>query len=251
LVFDHIKTCPRCALEVIEHQQVASLIGNSGGDAPQDLWSKIESQLPNLEKAERRSPPKLVLQPRDPLTSTHDGFQTIRANLQTPPARFEHKARRRLVMGVAATLVVIGLLSYQAIRLGNQVHQLQQAATPGQQLERAVASAQSNPSAQKVSLTASGSFGPQLDEIVILPNGESYLTQNKLPSLSEKQTYQLWGLVHGDLVSLGILGNHPSTVPFQLNPSVHVDEFAITVEAAGGVVRTTHNPISQSHFTTS
>ena len=40
----HLEGCPRCRAEVEGHREVATLIGNSGGDAPDGLWDRIASR---------------------------------------------------------------------------------------------------------------------------------------------------------------------------------------------------------------
>jgi hypothetical protein len=52
--------------------------------------------------------------------------------------------------------------------------------------------------------------------------------------------------VHGQTVSLGLLGSHPCDVAFSVNPSAPVRTFAVTDEVAGGVVRSTHSPVAVS-----
>ncbi|HXW38606.1 MAG TPA: zf-HC2 domain-containing protein, partial [Acidimicrobiales bacterium] len=41
----HLAGCPRCAEEVAHHQQVAALLGNTGGEAPAHLWDEIAGKL--------------------------------------------------------------------------------------------------------------------------------------------------------------------------------------------------------------
>ena len=41
----HLQTCVRCATEVAQHHEVAGLLANSGGEAPEHLWDGIASQL--------------------------------------------------------------------------------------------------------------------------------------------------------------------------------------------------------------
>ena len=41
----HLEPCPRCRAEVEGHREVATMLGNSGGDAPDGLWDRIASQL--------------------------------------------------------------------------------------------------------------------------------------------------------------------------------------------------------------
>jgi hypothetical protein len=76
---------------------------------------------------------------------------------------------------------------------------------------------------------------------VVLANGTSFLGPTNLPRLSNDQTYQLWGVVGGEPVSLGVLGTDPSYQPF-LTP-VLASGLAITQERAGGVVAPTRPPV--------
>jgi anti-sigma-K factor RskA len=80
----------------------------------------------------------------------------------------------------------------------------------------------------------------------VLPSGSAYLVNNHLTPLPADQTYQLWGVVGGRAVSLGPLGNQPTTVPFTIDTSATVTAYAVTAERAGGVVVTTHAPVARS-----
>ena len=82
--------------------------------------------------------------------------------------------------------------------------------------------------------------------LVILPDGSAFMLNTGLPRLAADRTYQLWGVVHGQTVSLGLLGSQPRDVAFSVNPSAPVRTFAVTDEVAGGVVRSTHSPVAVS-----
>ncbi len=82
--------------------------------------------------------------------------------------------------------------------------------------------------------------------MVILPSGSAYLVNKALPALPANLTYQLWGKANGQLVSLGVLGNAPSTVALTVRPSSVYHAYVVTAEHAGGVVRTTHQPVATS-----
>ena len=82
--------------------------------------------------------------------------------------------------------------------------------------------------------------------MVVLPDGSAFLVNTGLPRLASDRTYQLWGVVKGQTVSLGLLGSQPHDVAFTVNPSAPVKVFAVTDEVAGGVVRSMHTPVAQS-----
>lgn len=236
MVEGHLETCPRCAEEVEAHRGVAGLLGNSGGDAPEHLWDRIAGQLEAPAEVDTE-PPVIPLMPRP-------------AAARSTAARGRGRTRRLttnpwLTGAIAAAVVVIAALGVQVSRLSNRVGQLQVA---GQEaaLTQAAQSALTDPQARKVALTAAHTSGPPIAEIVVLPSGTAFVVDDHLPKLSSNQTYQLWGDVGGDLVSLGLLGSRPADVPFRVDPGVRVMSFAVTAERAGGVVRTTHVPVAVS-----
>jgi len=69
--------------------------------------------------------------------------------------------------------------------------------------------------------------------IEVAPDGTAVVSPTNLPDLPESQTYQLWAVVNDEIVSVGLLGNTPSSTPLRVegNPAV----FALSVEVAGGV----------------
>src|SRR6202035_4691310 len=69
-----------------------------------------------------------------------------------------------------------------------------------------------------------------------LPDGRGYLVKSDLPSLSAKETYQLWGVVGGQPISIGILGRNPGQVTFTFAGSPSPSQLGINVEPAGGSV---------------
>ena len=52
--------------------------------------------------------------------------------------------------------------------------------------------------------------------------------------------------MHGQTVSLGLLGSAPHDVAFTVDPSAPVKAFAVTDEVAGGVVRSVHSPVAST-----
>ena len=233
----HIAECPRCADEVEEHRGVAGLLANSGGDAPEHLWDRIAAQIERPDAIDEH-PPVTSLFPRpsgDTGSSAGRGRNRRRRWISNP----------WLTGAVAAGIVVIAALGIQVSRLNNRVGQLQAA---GQQaaLTQAAENALADPHARRVALTAAHSSGPAIAEIVVLPSGRAFVVDDHLPALASDQTYQLWGQVGSQLVSLGLLGGRPADAPFRVDPGVVISSFAVTAERAGGVVQTTHVPVAVS-----
>ncbi len=67
-----------------------------------------------------------------------------------------------------------------------------------------------------------------------------------MPGLPPNETYQLWGRLGGAMISIGVLGNHPTDVALTIDPTARFEEFAVTVEPAGGVVTPTASPVAVS-----
>jgi anti-sigma-K factor RskA len=77
----------------------------------------------------------------------------------------------------------------------------------------------------------------QLAKFVVLPDGRGYLVSSQLPTLTSKDTYQLWGIVNGAPVSIGVIGSSPRQVAFTLASSPGPTALAVTIEPAGGSLR--------------
>jgi hypothetical protein len=142
------------------------------------------------------------------------------------------------VAAAAALLVLVGVGTARISHLNHQVHQLQ-AANGG------AAAAVINPSARHLTLTTTAT-GQSIGELVVLPSGESYLVWSALPALVPARTYQLWSMIDNRFVSVSLLGAHPTTVPFRVDPAAQPQAFLITVEPAGGVVAPTSSPIAHA-----
>jgi len=238
----HLASCPRCSAEVVEHHGVAALLANSGGDAPADVWERIAARIEASAPVRPTTleAPKLV-RPFDPES---------RASPRRQVAASIRRARIRLVIaGVAAAAAVatITVLAIQVTHLDHRVGQLQAASqSQSQGLVQAAQAALNDPMARRVTLDAAHNSRSAVAEIVILPSGTAFVLNSQLPVLPPNETYQLWGELGDELVSLGLLGNHPMDVAFRIDPSAPVESFAITAEHAGGVVRSTHVPVAMS-----
>jgi anti-sigma-K factor RskA len=242
----HLAGCPRCASEVAEHWEVTGLIANAGVDAPAELWDRIAARIGDTPVGARRPAP--LTRPLAP-SAPVDSSRTV---------------RRRMVWSTlgavaAAAAVVVVLLAVQVGRLDQRIGQVA-AASRQTGLAQAVQAALLDPGAQKVTLAATSSMpttgpaspgpGGRAAVVVTLPDGSAFVLNVGLPRLAADRTYQLWGVVRGQTVSLGLLGNQPRDVAFTVNPAAPVKVFAVTTEVAGGVVRPTHTPVAESPTTT-
>jgi len=200
-VEDHLASCPRCRAELAAHREVAVLLGNPVGDAPavapDEVWDRIAASLQD-------EPPVL-----------------------SPVARPNFRRRFALFVplgAVAAGLILtVGLLAAKVGNLSQQVSSLRHEAT--------VTSVLLDPAHRTLELT-SASHPVWRATVVILPNGEGYVINPSMPALAGSQTFQLWALSDGRIVSLGVLGSHPAGAAIRVEPTMTV--LMINAEPLGG-----------------
>jgi hypothetical protein len=223
----HLLTCPRCRAEVEGHREVASMLGNSGADAPDGLWDRIASQLDD-------TPPPMRL-------DLQDGGATV-----TPLApRRRERSNRVLAAAIgAAAVLAIALLGAQVVHQQQQLDDME-SALEETTLQAAANRAFDDPDALQVQLQSAD--GATTASAVVLPDGSGFLIAHALPGLDPSRTYQLWGDTdEGDLVSLGLLGDDPATIAFHAGDDLQA--LAITEEEAGGVSQSRNPPVVAGSF---
>jgi anti-sigma-K factor RskA len=199
-VEDHLATCPRCRAEIAAHREVTALLGNPAGDAPavapEDLWDRISASLQD-------EPPALapVVRPTD-----WRRFAVIAP----------------LAAVAAALILVVGLLAAKVGNLDNKVKGLGTAYSVGAVIL--------NPSHRTVQLTST--TGSWHTEVVVLRDGQGFVINPTMPSLRPSETFQLWALSSGKVVSLGVLGSHPGGAAIRVEPTMTT--LMITAEPLGG-----------------
>ncbi len=220
----HLAECPRCRAELDAHRDVAAALGNSVESLPEGLWSSIASRL--VIGTNEDAPPMPTL------LRTRTGDEVV-GSFRTPRTARPKASRGRLLsvaslaVAAAATAVVLGV---NLVDASNQVAHLQGAI--GETAHTEVLAALETPGHKVVNLK--NASGHRLVEFVVLPSGQGYLVDSHLPALSSKETYQLWGVVDGQTISLGLLGRSPQLVAFTLAGSPKESRLGITVEPAGG-----------------
>ncbi|MGH9164148.1 MAG: anti-sigma factor domain-containing protein [Acidimicrobiales bacterium] len=220
-VEQHLDECPRCRHEVTMHREAAALLAHVGSVAPQGLWNRIAASL-------EEPPPRLDLARVVPLGAGRVGR-----------GRSRHLLPARPVAAVAASAaVVIGLLGVQLQRQDHRIDRLSPA-IERRGLDEAVSAALFDTRSHKVDLVSD--TGQLFAKAVVQPDGRGYLVRHNLPALPEGLTYQLWGLVGDQTISLGVLGREPSVTAFTAAGAVSV--LAVTAERAGGVAATDKAPL--------
>lgn len=210
-VENHLARCAECREEVDGHRSVAAVMAQAELTAPAGLWDRIGSEL---EPAPARPSSRwTVIQ----------GITSIAAAVSVVAA-----------VGMAALWTQAGR---EADQLRTQVGELQasvdQALTELERdpVELSVERAEAAGTALEVTLV--GDIGTS--RAVVLPDGHGWLTDVAFAPLDPSQTYQLWAILDGTVISAGVLGSSPGTVAFQID-ATRLDGLVITVEKAGGVV---------------
>ncbi|MGH9274297.1 MAG: anti-sigma factor domain-containing protein [Acidimicrobiales bacterium] len=229
LIDAHLEDCPRCRAEVAAHREVAAVLGNSGGAAPEGLWERIAGTL-----EETPPPMRLTLSESPPSTGV------------VPLARRQRTRGNWVVVAAmsAAAALVIGVLGVKVVQQEDQLERVQDALGDDAML-RAANVALVDPDATRAMLTSPD--GVSHAAAVLLPDGTGYLMAEDLPGLDATRTYQLWGQTGSGMISLGLLGARPDgVVPFRV--SGEVAALAITDEVADGVPQPSSAPLLLGRF---
>lgn len=212
----HVRECRPCQNELTEHREVVAFLGPGWSPAPEGVWNRIAGSL-------EESPPTLALPP----------------NVTPLRARRRTGLRVGLAAAAAAVVAVFGVLSLKVVDQDRRLEQMEQAA-PGTDLSRAISQARNDPSTRRVEMRATG--GHVVAEALVRPDGIAYIVPTALPAVGPDRTYQLWGVVGDDAISLGLLGSSPARSV--VRTSGDMSALAITEEAAGGVVTSQQQPVA-------
>jgi anti-sigma factor RsiW len=213
LVETYLEANPRARAEVQQHREVATLLAFSGSRAPEGLWDRIASSLD------------------EPAPEPGPALATI---LPMAPAAERAKRRRgtglaAAAAGVAAALL-IGVLGGMVLDRQRQLDDLRPQAVAGT-VSDGFGQAMADPGSAKVQLAAPD--GSLTAQAVVEPGGVGFLAAGSLPALAEDRTYQLWGVVEGEVISLGVLGNRPGIETFTVDGDLSA--LVLTDEERGGV----------------
>ena len=197
-------------------------------EAPPELWDRIAGAI----AAERDAPAA---------PAATSGVDELAAR------RNRRLSARWTVPAAAAAAIALIVLAAQVASLHGQLDRAHQLGASA--MAAAFNRATHADGAREAGL-ANGS-GATLARVVLLPDGTGYLRGDHLAALPSDRTYQLWavtGPANAPMtVSAGVLGPDPKAVAFRASGPVRA--FAVTVEHAGGVVRSANQPIAQAPLT--
>jgi anti-sigma-K factor RskA len=201
-VEDYLAINPRARAEVQEHREVATMLAYTGMDAPEGLWDRIVSTLDE-------APPI-------------PGPELARVLPMERPQRRAGQTFGRWVMATAAA-ALIAIVAVTAVGRAN---------SDANPLEAAVEQIRSDRDSRATRLVSTDS-AVEAEAIVDL-QGHGFVLAGDLPQLPRTLTYQLWGVIGDQVISLGVLGPSPNIELFTARGDLAA--VAITIEPAGGVV---------------
>jgi len=235
----HLETCPHCRAEVDSAHEVAGRLGTSArvDDAeplPPGLWDRIAGGL--------GAPAERAPGPMPGLGGPPEGVGRV---AEISHARTRRAGRWASLVAAAAAVAAIAVLG---VGLANTSTQLDQArrALSGRGDTGAVRAAMATPARRLVRMDSAE--GAQLAEFVVLPDGQGYLVSSSMPSLPSDETYQLWALIGGQPISVGLLGSRPDQAAFTLASTSQASALAVTVEPAGGVTTPDRSPVAKGNL---
>ena len=212
---EHVATCPRCQSELDAMREVAGALGNTVEPLPEHLWSSISSRI--YEDHADPVPAMAIV--------GDDEYSTTRSRR----AR-SSQVRRSLAWPLAVAAVVVGVLAFQLVSSDNRNSNLQSALEASSSSQ--VAAALKTPGHKLITLDGAAQNG--LAKFVLLPDGRGYLVNAHMPTLGSTETYQLWGVIQGKAISIGLMGRTPHRVTFTVVGPPGLSELAVTVEPSGG-----------------
>ena len=204
---------------------------------PEHLWSVISSRL-SVPEQEESPPPLLKVLPRTGRTE-----KAARSSAKTPRSRTGRRYLIVVTSVAAAAAAAAAVLGFSLVRTSDQNDRLQ---TQIGSNSSSVVAALETPGHTLVSLRAPNHA--RLAQFVLLPSGRGYLVSSALPKLTADHTYQLWGIIGGQAISLGLLGPAPSQASFTVVSSAVPSQLGVTAEPAGGSVVPTTTMLASSRI---
>jgi anti-sigma-K factor RskA len=228
----HLRACPRCQTELDSLREVAAALGNSAEPPPEGLWSSIAAQLgDDHDRPERDEPPPMPRLGR----SVPAPFKA-RSSGRTRRARSAALLVSAIAVYASAVAVVLGI---DLMHSQNTVTNLQTSTADQQTVARRTPAQVALHTAGHRVVTLENAAGDALASFVVVPPGRGYLMSSDLPALGRGKTYQLWGIVGGTPISLGLLGSSPRNSTFTVEGAQFTSKLAVTAEPDGGTVAPT------------
>jgi len=216
----HVAQCPRCQRELDALREVASALGDSVEVLPEGLWTSISSRIHEDQNGDAPRTPELLI----------GGLSESTRSLQARRALSSRKVRSVVASFSALAAAAIIVLAFSLASANGHVSRLNSALSKS--ANDAVLAALANPKHTLVDLKSPSQV--ELAQFVLLPDGRGYLVKSNMPSLASGETYQLWGVINGRPISIGLMGRSPGLVTFTVSGNPSPSELDVTVEPSGG-----------------
>jgi len=221
----HLNDCPRCREELDSLRGVATALAYSVETVPEGLWPNISRQLPLCHGVQ---PPTMPVPIRPGVARETANEPSLRLR----PLR-SRRARAATAVTFAAAGAITAVCGFNVGSAQNQGAHQPNATVDG--ANAAVAAALRVPG-RKIVMLGNPDHSAYA-RFVVLRDGRGFLMKAALPAVSADQTYQLWGTIGGQTISLGILGRTPRQAAFTLKGSPHPSRLGISAEPAGGSIQ--------------
>jgi anti-sigma-K factor RskA len=216
----HLADCPRCRAEVQAHLEVAAMLGSTTAEVPAGLWERIAASVSEIPAPGRAGPPPAALDSAGTLAGG-----TVRHSRGRPLRRWQAP------LWGAAMAVAAALIALLAVEVGHLDQQVSSLKTAVRQYGLSGAAAQVALGPHRT-VVLSADKAP-VAKVVLAPSGAAFWVSSSLRELPSSQTYQLWGLARGKIVSLGLVGPDPHAVgAFRIEATVTA--VMVTAEPSGG-----------------
>lgn len=214
---------PRARAEVAAHREVATMLAWTGVAAPDGLWEQIAGKLDGT--APMPTGELAAVLSFDAASARRDSESAAAA----ATGRGKKSVRRSFARSVGAWAGAATAAAVIAVFVVNIVQGRDERGTA---IEVLAERARDDRDSTIATLVASdGTVG---GEAVIDQDGHGYLLAGDLPTLGRDRTYQLWGVIDGEAISLGVLGSSPEVETFTVDGPV--TQLVVTNEVAGGVI---------------
>jgi anti-sigma-K factor RskA len=203
LVEEYIRVDPRARQEVEEHREVATMLAWTSMSAPEGLWERIAAGLD------------------EPAPKPGEQLASVMSMGEARQRRSRVQQVGLWAIGAAAAAIV-AIVVVQLVA--------------GPAASPTLAAMMDTAKSDRRSVTAQlvTSDGSPAAEAVIDSDGHGFLAASSLPVLPPNKTYQLWGVIGDNVISLGVLGSNPEISMF--SAGAPISTLVVTIEEAGGVV---------------
>jgi anti-sigma-K factor RskA len=217
LVEQYLLVNPRARQEVEEHREVATMLAWTSMAAPDGVWDRIAA---SIDDEVAPTPSGMLADVMAPSAPQQRAEVTRLDDVRARRSKLRSMGSWALASAAAAVIAVVAVTVFDPQR------------TQPPPLSAAVDAARADRDSVVVDLVREdGLVG---GEAIIDQEGHGFLIGSELPRLPDSQTYQIWGVIGEQVISLGVIGNSPEVALF---PSTDgLSAVVLTIEPAGGVV---------------